>query len=108
MVFEKNSRSFFKNNDEATILAPERAEERSANSHSTSIARARKKLCLLGDPRPFGNPPARAKDVRRTLLPALLGPADAEREDDASAPKRRAGENIDAGTRSGRAANDSP
>ena len=155
MVFKKNSRSYFKNNDEASILAPESAEERghqsnvdavcvlwtahddnfmqhmpeddesdvlhaaqgacartwrltvrrhavaprtartihsvqglgfdaviyvllkpcfrlSANGHYPCITRARKRLCLLGDPGAFGNPPARAKDVRRTLLPALL------------------------------------
>ena len=43
-----------------------------ANGHYTSITRARKKVCLLGDLQAFGTRQARAKEVRQTLLPALL------------------------------------
>ena len=43
-----------------------------ANGHYTSITRARKKVCLLGDLAAFCNGQARAKDVRQTLLPVLL------------------------------------
>jgi 5-methylcytosine-specific restriction endonuclease McrA len=52
------------------LLTP--SEDLKANGHYTSITRARKKICLLGDLQAFGNTQARAKDVRRTLLPALL------------------------------------
>ena len=44
----------------------------SANSHYTSITRARKRPCLLGGLDAFGNTQMRAKDVRRTLPATLL------------------------------------
>ena len=52
------------------LLKP--SENLRANGHYTSITRARKKVCLLGDLAAFCNSQARAKDVRQTLLPALL------------------------------------
>lgn len=48
------------------------SENLRANGHYTSITRARKKLCLMGDLAAFGNNQARVKDIRQTLLPILL------------------------------------
>ena len=82
-----------------------------ANGHYTSITRARKKVCLLGDLTAFGNGQARQRCPPDIAVRPAAGhpvPADAEREEDAAAPSYRARESCDAGSQQSRAAHITP